>query len=67
MARVETSGQYSCVLIVTYIYIYIYIYIYTTGKKYGIVLFQRFCAYLRGVHGVSVLEIHSYEYILLLG
>ena len=41
--------------------------IYTTGKIYGIFLFQRFFAFLWSVQDVSVIEIHSYEPILLLG
>ena len=40
---------------------------YTTGKKYGIFSISAIFAYLRSVQGVSVLEIHYYEYILLLG
>ena len=41
--------------------------IYTTGKNMEYFLFQRFCAYLWSVQGISVLEIHAYEQILPLG
>ena len=37
------------------------------AKNMEYFVFQRFFAFLWGVKGVSVLEIHSYEQILLLG
>ena len=40
--------------------------IYTTGKKDGF-FFSDFFAILWGVQGVSILEIHYYEQLLLLG
>ena len=54
--------------VVEYKSVYIYIYTYTLpAKNMEYFLFQRFCAYLWSVEGVSVPEIHSYGQILPLG